>query len=290
MATLEKNIQIYLRDYVDQSRWQIQTPSRGFSFGKRFIGISSHHKVFVKLGVDSIVIQLLSDAQLTPRYLAGGSFSDSCITVQEYVEEACHPDRRWYASNVTTWSDIMKKLQSLTVLRQYLPPVEDETYRTLLTEYVSQAKAAYKNVSLSRGESALIESLLEQYEKRIPSIEGKGLVPSHGDPNADNMLITPTNIYLIDWDALHLSDPMRDVAQVLWWMYPRAQWTEMLDQFCIDLADLQQQERFYLYVSTRAVYVSLFFFQVQQIHWAKRFLADARTALDHQSPDELLIS
>jgi thiamine kinase-like enzyme len=289
MALLETDIQAFLHDYIDQADWRIQTPQRGFSYGKRFIGISSHSRVFVRLGVDPDVIQILSDADLTPAYLAGGIFNDTTITVQEYVE-ASHPDRKWYANNVTTWVHLMKKLQSLTILRQYFPLVENETYHTLLARYIDQIKEAYRKVLLDQNERGLIESLIEQYEKRTPFVQGEGLVPSHGDPNADNMLITRAKVFLIDWDALHLSDPMRDVAQVLWWMYPKSQWSEMLDLLCIDLADQHLQDRFYLYISTRALYVSLFFVQVGQQHWAKRFLKDALAAMDHQPPDELLIS
>jgi len=278
-----------LNNHVDHTTWQIQTPQRGFSFGKRFLGISSHHKVFVKLGVDYRVIQLLSEARLTTRYLAGGSFSDTTITVQDYVE-ASHPDRKWYAANVKSWAQLMKTLQSFVALRQYLPPVENETYRTLLAHYVNQIKEERQKAVIGQRERDLIAALIEQYEQRISSIEGEGLVPSHGDPNADNMLVTPTSVYLIDWDALHLSDPMRDVAQVLWWMYPPYQWHEMLDLFHINLANHQQQERFYLYISTRALYVSLFFVQANQKQWATRFLIDAQLALKHQPPDELLIS
>ncbi|MBA2679559.1 MAG: phosphotransferase [Ktedonobacteraceae bacterium] len=141
-----------------------------------------------------------------------------------------------------------------------------------------------------RSERDVIEVLIAQYEECVPAIQGAGLVPTHGDPGADNMLITPENVYLIDWDSLHLSDPMRDVVQVLWWMYPRSQWDEMLDLFGIDLINQQQRERFYLHMSTRALYVSLFFVQLGHKYWAKRFLKDAQMALEQQTPDTLLIS
>ncbi|MDQ2905992.1 MAG: aminoglycoside phosphotransferase family protein [Chloroflexota bacterium] len=289
MTIHEEDIQAYLYTYVEQTSWQIETPQRGFSFGKRFIAIAPDRKVFVRLRIDPRIIQFLSDARITPRYLAGGGFFDTCIAVQEYIE-AVHPDRKWYAANMPTWAHMTKKLHSSSELRQYLPPVENETYRTLLAHYIHELKEEYQHVVTGRRERDVIEALIAQYEERVPAIQGAGLVPTHGDPGADNMLIAPTNVYLIDWDSLHLSDPMRDVAQVLWWMYPRSLWDEMLDLFGIDLTDHQQRERFYLHMSTRALYVSLFFIQLGHEHWAEKFLRDAQLALEQQTPDTLLLS
>ncbi|MBA2679560.1 MAG: hypothetical protein H0U76_14335 [Ktedonobacteraceae bacterium] len=61
MTIHEEDIQTYLYTYVEQTSWQIETPQRGFSFRKRFIGIASDRKVFVRLGIDFRIIQFLSE-------------------------------------------------------------------------------------------------------------------------------------------------------------------------------------------------------------------------------------
>lgn len=288
MMLQEKDIRAYLQQTIEQTDWQIFHPQQGFTFGRRFIGVSARHKVFIKLGIDARIVQHLSDAHLTPRYLAGGLFADTWITVQEYVE-ASHPDQRWYTANKDTLAWLLKTLQRQIMIRRYLPSVENETYRTLFTQYIQQVRDLYQQqVAIDHDRRLTIEKLLEQYEQRLPFIEGIGLVPSHGDPNPGNLLVTSTTAYLIDWDTLHLSDPMRDVAQVLWWMYPRSQWNEFLDIFHIDLTDPQQRERFYLYISTWALQVSLFFTQLQHEHFARRFLTDAQRALKQEPPDEFV--
>jgi hypothetical protein len=86
------------------------------------------------------------------------------------------------------------------------------------------------------------------------------------------------------------SEPMRDVALVLWWMYPPSLWRQLLDRFRIDLNDQAQQERFYLYISIWALEVALFFANRQQPQWKQRFLRDAHRAYERQEPDELLLS
>lgn len=287
MTMLEESICLYLQQHIEPTDWHLSHPEKGFMFGQRFIGISSRRTVFVKLGSDARIVQHLSAAHLTPRYLAGGPLAGTRITVQEYVEGS-HPGPEWYIANALPLANLLKTFQSQTMLRRYLPPVENETYSALLMRYVQRCREIYqRQTSLDRERREVIEALFEQYEQRIPFIEGSGLVPSHGDPSPGNLLVTPTTVYLIDWDTVHLSDPMCDISHILWWMYPGSHWHLLLDYFQIDLADVQQRERFYLYISTRALQVSLFFFQIQQEHFARRLLIDAELALKQQFPVEL---
>ncbi len=289
MSSIEQDVQRYLHDHVAPIAWELHPPARGWSGARCFIARSSQRTVFVKLGGDERVLQLLSDAKLTPELLAGGAFAQTRITVQAFVEGQ-HPTRQWYASHMNTWADLIHRLSQLSTLRALVPAVPDETYQSLLTRYVGQVQALYTPANLSPSEQAVVETLLEAYAARIPSIAGAGLVPTHGDPGPDNLLIAPTGVYLIDWDRLHRSDPMRDVALVAWWMYPPAQWPELLDRFGIDLADNAQQERFSMYISVWSLEVALFFANAQHHQWKTWFLRDAQRALAHQHPDQRLFS
>ena len=285
---MEGDILTYLHDSVAPVTWQLQIPERGFSSAKRFIARSLHRTVFVKLGGDHRRLQILSDAKLAPQLLAGGAFGDTCITVQEFIEGQ-HPTRQWYAANGATWVNLMHTLFQLSELRDTLPHYADETYRSLLARYIDQVTAIYSPSNVSQHEQSVVETLLADYPARLRFIQGAGLVPVHGDPSADNLLITPTHVYLVDWDTLHLSDPMRDVALVLWWMYPPTHWPELLDRFQINLNDGAQQERLYLYISVWALEVALFFANTQQKEWKQRFLRDARDAYARQQPEQPLI-
>jgi thiamine kinase-like enzyme len=288
-AGVEGDILTYLHDNVAPVTWQLHIPQRGFSSAKRFIARSPHHTVFVKLNSDDRRLQILSDAKLAPQLLAGGAFGDTRITVQEFIEGQ-HPTRQWYADNAAIWATLMHTLSQLSRLRDTLPLTTDETYQSLLARYIGQVTAIYTPGNLSQQEQSLVERLLTNYAARLPFIQGAGLVPVHGDPNADNMLITPSHVYLVDWDTLHLSDPMRDVALVLWWMYLPSHWQELLDLFQIDLNDEAQQERFYLYISVWALEVALFFANAQQKEWKQRFLRDAQDAYARKRPKALLIT
>lgn len=291
MNIQEEQVAQYLCERVEKAAWRIDHPQQGFSFGARFFGSTSRRKVFIKLGVDYRIVAHLAARGLTPRYLAGGVFADTTITVQEFVE-GVHPDQQWYEENQDTVGRLLRTLQLDNALRSYLPPVQDETFKGVLTGYVELARELYEQqtTSIDRQKRAIIEGLLAHYQQRLPCIEGAGLVPVHGDPNPGNMLVTPTTTYLLDWDAIHLSDPMHDIMQVLWWSYPRSQWGKMFELFEIDLRDGKQRERFYLSISIRALYVALFFSNIQHERFAGQFLSDAQRALEEQEPLALLIA
>ncbi|GHO95460.1 hypothetical protein KSF_055080 [Reticulibacter mediterranei] len=134
----------------------------------------------------------------------------------------------------------------------------------------------------------MIEKLLDSHEQHLSQIQGEGLVPSHCDPNPGNVLATPTTAYLIDWDQLHLSDPVRDIAQVLWWQYPLSEWDELLTMFAVDLTNRQQRERFFLSVSIWSLRVALFFIQLSHEQYISEFLLDAQRTLHQELPNRLL--
>lgn len=286
MALSEKEICAYLENNVEPGRWQIMRPVHGFSSGKRFLGRSANRQVFVSLDIHPDLIQHLSAASITPRFVAGGSLARTWITVQEYIA-APHPDQAWFLANTHTLASLLKTLQVRSELRTSLPPVKEEC-RSLLTHYVQRARDLYQQQrARNLAEEQRIAALLEQYEQRLQFIEGQTpLAPVHGDLNPTNLLVTPAATYLVDWEALHLSDPLYDIAIVLWWLYPRSQWGQFLDLFQIDLDKNQQRERFHLYVSTSALEASLFFRQRGHTYLAERFLTDALRAFRQELPQE----
>jgi hypothetical protein len=74
----------------------------------------------------------------------------------------------------------------------------------------------------------------------------------HGDPNDGNLLVTADGPVLLDWETLHLSDPLHDLAQVLWWGAPRARWPAALARFGASADDGGVIERLHLRVALRA--------------------------------------
>lgn len=72
----------------------------------------------------------------------------------------------------------------------------------------------------------------------VHGIDAAPLVPSHTDPNNTNVLVAPERIYLVDWDGITLSDPLRDIGLILWWYVPEARWPEAFSRMGIPATDL----------------------------------------------------
>ncbi|MFO7167365.1 MAG: phosphotransferase [Chloroflexota bacterium] len=287
-TTIEEGVRAYLQEHISATEWHLHIPERGFSPARRFIARSAERAVFVKLGADERILLRLSDAKLTPRLLAGGPFGNTRITVQEFVEGQ-HPTRQWYEANAHVWARMMQRLSQVAELRAFLPQPGDETYQSLWRRYIGQVQAIYDRSRLQAHEQQVVEALLSSYSSRLPFVQGAGLVPVHGDPGPDNLLISSSGVLLVDWDNLHLSEPMRDAALVAWWMYPPSRWQELLRPFHIDLSDPSHQERFYFYISVWSLEVALFFANLQHRKWKEYFLRDAERAWQRRPPERLLI-
>ena len=195
----EKSIKQYLEKNVKQTRWNLHLPERGTSVGKCFVASSATETVLVRLGIDERIITILSDAKVTPCYLGGGlTVSGQPFHVQEFVE-ATHPDERWCLANDTVLAHLVKRLQNLTSLKQYLASEQDETCQALLGRYLGQIRSEYSKVHREHQDRQRMGMLIRECQDRIGAITGCGLVPSHGDINSGNILVARDAVYLTDW-------------------------------------------------------------------------------------------
>jgi thiamine kinase-like enzyme len=66
-----------------------------------------------------------------------------------------------------------------------------------------------------------IDESLDYLRDQVIDFQGTGLIASHNDIcNANWLISTEGQLYLIDLDAMSLDDPALDVGATLWWYYP----------------------------------------------------------------------
>lgn len=287
--TVANAIHMYLEQHIARGDWRFQLPHYGNSVDKCFFATSSSQTVVVRLGIDPLIVAQLAEAQITPRYLGGGVTPQGQLFFVQTFVHAHHPDEHWYCTNLSQLAALIAALQRLASLRTRLPPVVDETYQSLFTHYLSEIHQEFTQVGRAHADKPRMGVMIRDMEVRVARVQGAGLVPCHGDLNSGNILVTPDATYLSDWETLHLSDPLRDVAHLLWWMYPQSRWAPMFHHFAIDVADGNVKERFYLHVAMRALYIYLLFVNTAQEQLARRFLDDADRAMTYRTPATLLI-
>lgn len=285
MLEVTEAVREFLYQYIPDPNWIITSPLRGGGLDRRFIGATNERRVFVRIGVNPEIVDHLAQASITPGYIAGGAFDAITLAyIQHWVDEAQPPDDLWYLTNWAIAAALIQNLQGLQKLRQYLPVPADESFRAVFTGYNDEMKNLYSQVSQSSSEPGRIERLLEDQGQRITHIEGEGLVPCHGDIHPENCLTFGGGAFLIDWETLHLSDPIRDVAHLIWRFPTQGHYQNILDLFTIDLSDPNQRERFFLHISTRALHIYLLSTKAGQEIQGTGFLKAAEMAAAYQIP------
>jgi thiamine kinase-like enzyme len=89
-------------------------------------------------------------------------------------------------------------------------------------EYAVELAAAIARIDdrWARATRALIDE--------APPVDSSSLRATHGDPNATNFMTTEVGLWLVDWDDLRRSDPMRDIGQLAWWYLDESDWTAFI--------------------------------------------------------------
>src|SRR5205085_7082151 len=81
-----------------------------------------------------------------------------------------------------------------------------------------------------QGASARFGMAIDQLWERSTSLAPTDLVPTHGDPNWKNFVLSQT-LCLVDWDDAALPDPLRDIGQLMWWYVPPKRWGDFFRAF-----------------------------------------------------------
>jgi aminoglycoside phosphotransferase (APT) family kinase protein len=224
------------------------------STGRAFAARRGDEAVFVKLGTAHATQRRLAALGVTPALLAQGPR----YTISRYVEGVV-PDRIWMRDNTGAVIDLLTVVQRDDPLRNLLtatapvPPLA-EHLATVIARLIERTMLA----STPAFRSSEIEMALERLRSARHAVTGVPLVPSHTDPNNSNVLVSPDRVYLIDWDGITLSDPLRDIALLLWWYVPPERWGAMLQRFWLpDAASATTIDRVFWWAAVSSLRIAL---------------------------------
>ena len=123
---------------------------------------------------------------------------------------------------------------------------------------------------------------IDLLRRRSGDLLARGLVATHGDPNRKNLILTD-GVYLVDWDDLALSDPLRDIGQLLWWYVPRNKWKHFFEHFGLDTDDAP--DGLYWWVAAESLDVAIKLAEGRDHLHAQEFLDDFAAAIEqHANP------
>lgn len=212
------------------SGWTITRPRNGWA-ETAFVAVRGNRRAFVKVNVQVPILRRLAELEVVPPILAAGQFDGLSYVVQEFVE-APYPEPSWFAEHLGDLATLIQIYQ------------QDETLRALLTsrsltcpaDDLTWTEHAYRTLSDAFGDHDRLAAPYARFLAELPQVT---VVPvaTHGDLSRKNLLPVPGRILLVDWDAVCLSDPMRDTGPLLWWYVPPARWPEFFRAYAAPLGD-----------------------------------------------------
>ena len=250
-----------------ESGWHVRRSPTG-STDRTFVGRGGSGRLFVKFGVNARVLQRVGDLGVGPPVIAWGGAGARQFVVQPFINGR-KVTGRWFRTHSATLGQLVTSYHSDAQLSESVEPLSraallEGLWRRIETGGVPETIA-------SRA-----AHIAEQLRTQEPQLIDAPQVPTHGDPNRGNFILAGGRTYLIDWDALRLTDPLRDMGQILWWYVPRPDWLPFFDAFQQG-SDERTQQSIHWWVAAESLDVALSI-AARRPRSAEEFLADAAAA------------
>jgi thiamine kinase-like enzyme len=248
--------------------------------GESYIATRDGLELFIKFDVEAPALQRVAELGVAPRVLAAGRHEGRLYIVQEYVQ-GIRPEREWFPLHLSELADLIQVYHRDPVLTALLSKGEQLKH----VEHIEKELKGFETQLAGLADPAHraeLSPLVTQLREQSRSFEPVDLVPTHADPNFYNFLVAGERIYLLDWDAASLSDPLRDVGPLLWWYVPPGKWHEFFAAFNVEMSD-QTAHKVYWWAARQSCMVALLFAGSAYPGYAGPFIEDFRAALHRQA-------
>ena len=142
--------------------------------------------------------------------VAVGSIGGEDFVLQEKLDAPVDIDPAWMRANRMAVAELLARYLGDAELARLAPQLELRAYVELLVARLVARDPARESLG-----ALLVQSM--------PAHAGSANAATHGDPNTANFLLSE-RLWLVDWDDLARTDPMRDIGQVAWWYLDEETW------------------------------------------------------------------
>ncbi|HNR45535.1 MAG TPA: phosphotransferase [Anaerolineaceae bacterium] len=213
-------VQAFLQKHLGHAHWDFEIPDG--SGNETYFVKSNGHNYFVKLGVQIARYQTMASLGLTPAVIMAGYLTDGMsIIVQPYIVGRT-PSRKDFHTNLEQIAAIINRTHHSVEVKQVLPEASSNSYSDIGLEVLTRIQQRWAYYRAQVPEAAeFVETSLADLHQQVQSFRGTGLVASHNDIcNANWLISTNGQLYLIDLESMTLDDPAVDIGAILWWYYP----------------------------------------------------------------------
>ncbi len=258
--------------------WHVEKSKEGWS-EKSFIATCDDRRVFVKFDMSVPVLERLAQLGVAPELLATGEYRGHPFVVQKFIEGS-YPTQQWFGENLADTAELIHRYhrdKRLATLLGKGSTTYHQHIQVRLTELDRRIQAAAAPGLHSRE----IEQSLNAFKAKADRLPAESLVPTHGDPSYKNFIVSGRRVYLIDWDDLALSDPMRDIGPLLWWYVPSELWREFLGAYGASF-DPTLLDRLFWWVAEESLDIALALDERAYHEDVDEFLVDFAAAIRHE--------
>ncbi|KRN29751.1 phosphotransferase enzyme family protein [Lactobacillus selangorensis] len=213
-------------DFDLNADWQIR--SAGGNTGSAFMGIHATEKVFLKRN-SSPFLAALSVEGITPRLIWTKRIANGdVLTAQEWLNGRTLTRDEMNSAQV---AHLLRQVHTSRLLKKMLVKVGGQAYTPsrLLRHYE-------QGLPLALRQNDFLEKVAFFLNKNQPQFSKNAFEVCHGDLNHKNWLLSDQKrLYLVDWDSAMLADPAVDLSMVLFQYVPRADWTEWVASYGLEL-------------------------------------------------------
>jgi Phosphotransferase enzyme family len=258
--------------------WKVWRARSGWS-QRTFVAVDGRRRIFLKFGAEVDALRRLAELAVTPAVLHSGEYRGHSFVIQAFIGGR-HPHHGWFGRHLPELASLVGAYQRDARLRALVSPTTTLTHRGLVTGVLDDLELRSRRGITPPQDGQLLEAIghLRRLSTNLPSAE---LVPTHGDPNPKNFILTD-DLYLVDWDDLALSDPFRDVGQLLWWYVPRNRWHDFFELFGFDEGP-HARDGLYWWVAAESLDVAMKVAERGDPGRAKEFLADFAAAIEQRA-------
>lgn len=190
--------------------------------------------MFLKCPTDIRPMPRLAELGVVPPIVATGHLSGVPFLLQHWADGNA-PDRAWLRTHAAEILSLMTKYHSDQQVRNALSSPAMMTAEEHHAADLQMIRASLTTTTAPGFRQPPVRRAVRRFLERGPQTRVNPLVATHGDPNPQNFLMTGSGAALIDWDGAALSDPLRDVAPLLWWFIPPTEWPHLLSHYGSDL-------------------------------------------------------
>jgi len=216
----QQEVHVFLQQHFSNRFWELTLPNG--SGNEPYFARCTEHSYFVKLGVQATRYQVVASIGLAPEVLAAGFLRDgTSIIVQPYIAGK-RPSRRDYHFYLEQFASAINKIHHSAEDKEILPKVSSDLYSVAGLTSLTRIQQKWERHKSQVPEVAdFIDESLDYLRQQVTDFEGTGLVVSHNDICNANWLVSTTGqLYLLDLDSMSIDDPAVDIGATLWWYYP----------------------------------------------------------------------